>query len=113
TASREESMARALEMAPNTCPFDVTGHPAVSVPCGMSEGLPVGMMLVGRRGEDVTVLRAATPFSARSLQLRRPRARSVLRVAARHAHPTTTRRTAVQARRNPNLAAVALANKQA
>ena len=40
-------------------------------------------------------------------------ARSVLRVAARHAHPTTTRRTAVQARRNPNLAAVALANKQA
>ncbi len=61
-ASREESVARALEMIPNTCPFDVTGHPAISVPCGMSEGLPVGLMLVGRLGEDATVLRAADAF---------------------------------------------------
>lgn len=61
-ASREEYMARALEMIPNTCPFDVTGHPAISIPCGMSEGLPVGMMLVGRVGEDATVLRAADAF---------------------------------------------------
>jgi len=29
-------------------PFDVTGHPAMSVPVGDSDGLPVGMMLVGR-----------------------------------------------------------------
>jgi amidase len=62
TISREEYVARALEMVPNTCPFDVTGHPAISVPCGMSEGLPVGMMLVGRVGEDATVLRAADAF---------------------------------------------------
>ena len=61
-ASREESVARALEMIPNTCPFDVTGHPAISVPCAMSEGLPVGLMLVGRSGEDTTVLRAADAF---------------------------------------------------
>jgi amidase len=61
-ASREESVARALEMIPNTCPFDVTGHPAISVPCAMSEGLPVGLMLVGRSGEDATVLRAADAF---------------------------------------------------
>ena len=61
-ASREESVSRALEMIPNTCPFDVTGHPAISVPCGMSEGLPVGLMLVGRLGEDATVLRAADAF---------------------------------------------------
>ena len=61
-ASREESVTRALEMIPNTCPFDVTGHPAISVPCGMSEGLPVGLMLVGRLGEDATVLRAADAF---------------------------------------------------
>ena len=39
--------------------FDVTGHPAMNVPCGISEGLPVGMMLVGRLGDDATVLRAA------------------------------------------------------
>lgn len=61
-ASREEYVTRALEMIPNTCPFDVTGHPAMNVPCGMSEGLPVGLMLVGRHGEDGTVLRAAHAF---------------------------------------------------
>ena len=62
TASREEYVARALEMIPNTCPFDVTGHPALTVPCGMSGRLPVGMMLVGRHWEDGTVLRAGHAF---------------------------------------------------
>ena len=33
---------RAFELLPNTAPFDVTGHPAMSLPCGMSDGLPVG-----------------------------------------------------------------------
>ena len=50
-------------MIPNTCPFDVTGHPAMTVPCGMSGGLPIGMMLVGRIGEDAaTILRAADAY---------------------------------------------------
>ena len=62
TASREEYVARALEMIPNTCPFDVTGHPALTVPCGTSSGLPVGMMLIGRHWEDGTVLRAGHAF---------------------------------------------------
>jgi amidase len=61
-ASREDYVARALEMIANTCPFDVTGHPAITVPAGMSEGLPVGMMLIGRHWEDATVLRAADAF---------------------------------------------------
>ena len=61
-ASRKEYTDRALEMIPNTCPFDVTGHPAMTVPCGMSGGLPIGMMLVGRIGEDATVLRAADAY---------------------------------------------------
>jgi amidase len=60
--SREEYVARALEMISNTCPFDVTGHPAVTVPAGISAGLPVGMMLIGRHWEDGTVLRAADAF---------------------------------------------------
>ena len=55
-------MARSLEMIANTCPFDVTGHPAMSVPCGLSNGLPVGMMLVGRKWEEPTVLRASHAF---------------------------------------------------
>jgi amidase len=58
----EVYVARALEMIPNTAPFDVTGHPAMNVPCAMSEGLPVGMMLVGRHADEATVLRAADSF---------------------------------------------------
>jgi amidase len=61
-SSREEYVARALEMIANTAPFDVTGHPACTVPCGMSAGLPVGMMLIGRHWEDGTVLRAVDAF---------------------------------------------------
>ena len=58
-ASREEYIARALEMVLNTAPFDVTGHPAVSVPCALSKGLPVGAMLIGKSYGEATVLRAA------------------------------------------------------
>jgi len=61
-APLEEYVARALEMIPNTAPFDVTGHPAMNVPCAMSDGLPVGMMLVGRHGDEATILRAADSF---------------------------------------------------
>jgi amidase len=56
---RWERMLRAREMIGNTAAFNVTGHPAVSVPCGTSDGLPVGLMAVGRWGEDGLVLRAA------------------------------------------------------
>jgi amidase len=58
----EVYVARALEMIPNTAPFDVTGHPAMNVPCAMSQGLPVGMMLVARHADEATVLRAADAF---------------------------------------------------
>jgi amidase len=61
-APLEEQVARALEMIPNTAPFDVTGHPAMNVPCAMSEDLPVGMMLVGRHGDERTILRAAAAY---------------------------------------------------
>jgi amidase len=46
----------------NTMPFDMSGHPAISVPCGMADGLPIGLMLVGRQFEEATVLRAASAF---------------------------------------------------
>ncbi len=42
----------------NTPQFDLTGHPAISVPCGKLDGLPIGMMIVGRIGDEATVLRA-------------------------------------------------------
>lgn len=61
-APREEIIARALEMIANTCVTDVTGHPACSVPAGLSNGLPTGMMIIGRRFDDATVLRVAHTF---------------------------------------------------
>jgi amidase len=67
-ASVEEYVARALEMIPNTAPFDVTGHPAMNVPCAVSAGLPVGMMLVGRDGDEATILRAADAFEREFFQ---------------------------------------------
>jgi len=53
---------RALEMLGNTCPLDVTGHPAMSVPCGMSNGLPIGVQLVAKHWEESTIYRAAHAF---------------------------------------------------
>ena len=53
---------RAFEMIGNTAPFDATGHPAMSIPCGMSNGLPVGMMLIGRHFRESTIYRAAHAF---------------------------------------------------
>lgn len=48
---------------PFTYPFNLTGQPAASVPCGFTRnGLPVGLQIVGRRFDDATVLRAAACF---------------------------------------------------
>lgn len=60
--SRTEIVDRALNMLPNTAPFDVTGHPALSVPAGTSDGLPVGLMIVGEQFDDATVLQAGHAF---------------------------------------------------
>jgi aspartyl-tRNA(Asn)/glutamyl-tRNA(Gln) amidotransferase subunit A len=50
-----------------TAPFDLTGQPAVSVPCGFTqEGLPVGLQLIGRRFDEATLLRAAHTFETQS-----------------------------------------------
>ena len=52
--------ARHLHWTGFTYPFNLTGQPAISVPCGWTKnGLPVGLQLVGRRFDDATVLRAA------------------------------------------------------
>jgi amidase len=61
-APRAEIIARAFEMLTNTAPFDVTGHPAMTLPCGMSDGLPAGLMLIGRAFEESTIYRAAHAF---------------------------------------------------
>ncbi len=53
---------RALEMIGNTCPFDATGHPSMSIPCGLSDGLPVGLMLTAKHYCEATIYQAAHAF---------------------------------------------------
>ena len=60
--ARARSTSTALNMQQNTCPFDVSGHPAFTVPCGKVGGLPVGLMLVGRHFDEATLIRASQAF---------------------------------------------------
>ncbi len=61
-APLEEIVGRAFEPTVHTQPFDVTHHPALSLPCGLSDGLPVGLMLVGRHWDEPALYRAAFAF---------------------------------------------------
>lgn len=56
-ATRAETMQPSRELA-NTCPLDLSGHPALTVPCGAgAHGLPVGMQLIGRWHDERTLYR--------------------------------------------------------
>ena len=62
---------RWTDWTPFTYPFNLTGQPAASIPCGFTKaGLPVGLHIVGPRFADALVLRAARAFeSARPIAL--------------------------------------------
>ncbi len=48
---------------PFTYPINMIGHPAASVPCGLSsEGLPIGLHVVGRFGDESTVIAASAAY---------------------------------------------------
>lgn len=50
-------------LAFTTAAFNLTGNPAISVPCGLnSEGLPVGLQIAGRAFDEETVLRVADAY---------------------------------------------------
>jgi aspartyl-tRNA(Asn)/glutamyl-tRNA(Gln) amidotransferase subunit A len=78
TASKIEdelaASAREVHLHRFTCPFNLTGHPAVSLPCGFDgQGLPVGLQIVGQRFDEETVLRVAHAYEqATDWHLRRP-----------------------------------------
>ena len=57
-----DSLNFGWNMLGNTAPFDMTGHPSLTVPCGKSDGLPVGLTLTGRHFDDATLLRAGHAF---------------------------------------------------
>ena len=62
--------ARAAKAQPHTggaaiftAPFNLTGHPALSVPGGMSsEGIPIGLQLIGRAGGEADLLWLANQY---------------------------------------------------
>jgi amidase len=58
----QEILQRGFEMLANTAQFDCTHHPAMSLPCGLVDGLPVGMMLVAKAFDVETIYRAAAAF---------------------------------------------------
>ena len=61
-ASDDQIMQTAFGNTLNTCQFNASGHPAISIPCGQTDGLPVGLMLVGRHHGEKTIYRAAHAF---------------------------------------------------
>ncbi|MDH5816660.1 MAG: amidase [Candidatus Nezhaarchaeota archaeon] len=55
--------ATPLSWMPFTYPFNFTGQPAASVPVGLSkDGLPIGMQIVGRKFDDIGVLKLSKAF---------------------------------------------------
>lgn len=68
-----DQIATQVGLTSNTCQFNQTGHPAITIPCGMLEiekgplagsgtKLPVGLQIVGKWWDEATVLRAAYAF---------------------------------------------------
>jgi amidase len=66
-APMEALMQHSWEQISNTCPFNVTHHPAISIPCGFGEGeRPIGLMLIAKHWQESTLYRVADAFERAS-----------------------------------------------
>ena len=63
-ATISEEVAAAVPLLRNTCPFDVTHHPGLSIPAGEVDRLPAGMMFVGKHLDEATLYRVAAAYEA-------------------------------------------------
>ncbi len=59
----EQEIGTVPALTQYTRPYNITGFPAISIPCGFStEGLPIGLQLAGHPFDEETVLRAAHAY---------------------------------------------------
>lgn len=58
-ADQVKQVNRLAKIPVNTAGCNQTGHPAVSVPCGTVDGLPVGLQLIGSKFDEATLYRVA------------------------------------------------------
>jgi amidase len=58
----EAVMKHSWENIANTCAANVTGHPAISIPCGLADARPVGLMLMAKHWGETKLYRAAHAF---------------------------------------------------
>ncbi|MGI0080998.1 MAG: amidase family protein [Nitrososphaerales archaeon] len=63
--SFSESSERGVLLLNNTAPFNLTGHPAISIPCGVRQGLPIGLQLISRHFEESKLFKLAFAFESR------------------------------------------------
>ena len=70
----EQTIGTTAALTQYTRPYNITGGPAISVPCGFSEsGMPIGLQLAGKPFDELTVLRAAHAYEqATNWRTRRP-----------------------------------------
>jgi amidase len=59
-----ETGAQLVGIGRNTMPFNYTGHPAISIPCGVADGLPVGAQFVTRHFNDTLLVQLASALEA-------------------------------------------------
>jgi len=62
SSTLKERLQKSFNMLANTGIFDGTGHPALSLNCGYDREFPVGLMVIGKHFDEVTVLNAASVF---------------------------------------------------
>jgi aspartyl-tRNA(Asn)/glutamyl-tRNA(Gln) amidotransferase subunit A len=46
----------------DTVPINLAGVPSISIPCGFSDGLPIGMQIIGKHFDEAAILRTAYTF---------------------------------------------------
>lgn len=65
-AGPSETVQAAIEMSCNTCPFNITHHPALSVPCGKVDGLPVGLQLIAKHFGEAMLYRVGSAIELKT-----------------------------------------------